>query len=330
MNSRFLIILGIFILIDLYFFQALSTLLKNAPTNRRNIVNTVYWSITGLTISLFLFHFFYSFRLWNDYVRIYLTAFLFCIMICKLIGSIILLADDSIRLLRWAGTYIFPKTAPDPFNPHAIGRMKFLSQMAVLLASIPFVSMMYGMVKSGYDIRLRKVKIKLSGLPAAFEGLKIIQISDIHCGTFTSAAHFENAIQIIQKEKPDVIFFTGDLVNDVATETEKFHDTFKKMSAPLGVYSILGNHDYGDYVQWETAEEKAKNLESLENIQKSYGWKLLRNEHSTLKIGKDEIAIIGVENWGKRGFVKYGNLKKAYSGAEKYPVKILLSHDPSH
>ena len=225
---------------------------------------------------------------------------------------------------------LFRSPNPENTHPHSISRLKFLSQAAFVLAAVPFVSLIYGMVKSGFDIRVKKIKLNLAKLPDSFNGLKIVQISDIHCGSFTTTNHFENAVSIINEQKPDVIFFTGDLVNDVATETENFLETFSKIQAPMGVYSTLGNHDYGDYVKWESSEEKAKNLNELKSKHKHFGWNLLLNEHVSLSKGEDKIALIGIENWGARGFTKYGDLKRAHAGTELYPVKLLLSHDPSH
>lgn len=330
MHNRFLIILGVMLLIDVYFFQSISTLLKNASPSRRTTVYYIYWGFTIYSISLLLVNFIYPFREWNQYIRIYFVAFSAGAIICKFVGSLFLLSDDLIRLFRWIFTYLAPSTAPDPTHPHSISRLKFISQVTVVMAAVPYLSLIYGMIKSGFDIRVKKEKLVLNNLPDSFNGLKIVQISDIHCGSFTNTHHFENAVKIINEQKADILFFTGDLVNDVATETDKFNEVFSKFSAPMGVYSILGNHDYADYVTWDSAEEKAKNLESLKSKHKQYGWRLLLNEHVALQKGEDKIALIGIENWGARGFAKYGDLKKAHAGTQNYPVKLLLSHDPSH
>ena len=248
--------------------------------------------------------------------------------------------DDIIRLFRWIGSYIFTSngSAPElvegqllPTNPHAISRLKFLNYIAVGMATLPFASFIYGMVKGAFDYKVHTVKVVLPNLPNEFNGLKIVQISDIHSGSFISTTHVEEAMKLVMKQDADIIFFTGDLVNNTATEAEPFIDILSKVKAPMGVFSILGNHDYGDYVSWESAEAKAKNLADLKKIHAQVGWKLMLNEHVVLKKGEAEIALLGIENWGGHlNFPKYGNLKKAYEGAEKYPVKLLLSHDPSH
>jgi predicted MPP superfamily phosphohydrolase len=330
MNPRFLIILVVMLAIDLYFYQSISTLLKNASLHKKNTVFYIYWGFTAFSFSLILINFLYPFRDWNQFIRIYVVAFVIGAFICKFFGSIFILADDLIRLFRWIASYIAPSTAPDPLHPHSISRLKFMSQLAVVMAGLPYLGLIYGMFKSGFDIRVKQVQLNITKLPDSFNGLKIVQISDIHCGSFTSTNHFENAVRIINEQKPDILFFTGDLVNDVATETEKFIETFSKFTAPMGVYSCLGNHDYGDYVKWESAEEKEKNLTDLKAKHKQFGWNLLLNEHVTVQKGEDKIAILGIENWGARGFTKYGDLDKAHAGTQDYPVKLLLSHDPSH
>ena len=216
-------------------------------------------------------------------------------------------------------------------NVHSISRLKFLNQIALGFSLFTFSGLIYGIIKGAFNYKVHSIKIVLPNLPSAFNGLKIIQISDIHSGSFVSSSPLEEVVKIIDKQNPDIIFFTGDLVNDRASETDLLIEVLSKIKAPLGVYSTLGNHDYGDYVTWESEIAKTKNLESLKNVHSKIGWKLLMNEHVTIKKNDAEIAIIGIENWGGNfNFPKYGDLKKAYAGAENYPVKLLLSHDPSH
>jgi predicted MPP superfamily phosphohydrolase len=216
-------------------------------------------------------------------------------------------------------------------NPHAISRLRFLNVIAVAMAAIPFSSFIYGMVKGAFDYKIHKVKVVLPNLPSDFNGLKIVQISDIHSGSFVSSTPLEAAVKMIQDQKADIIFFTGDLVNNESKEMIPFIEVLRKLTAPMGVYSTLGNHDYGDYVTWESQVAKEQNLKDLKDIHAQMGWKLMMNEHVSLKKGESEIALIGIENWGGNlNFPKYGDMKKAYAGTEKYPVKLLLSHDPSH
>jgi predicted MPP superfamily phosphohydrolase len=199
------------------------------------------------------------------------------------------------------------------------------------MSVLPFTSFIYGMVKGAFDYKVHRIKVVLPNLPSDFNGIKIVQISDIHLGSFVSTKPLEEAVNIILQQNADVIFFTGDLVNNESTETLQFIDVLSKIKAPMGVYSTLGNHDYGDYVTWETTAAKEKNLQDLKDVHAQLGWKLLMNEHIALKKGDSEIALLGIENWGGNlNFPKYGDMKKAHSETEKYPVKLLLSHDPSH
>jgi predicted MPP superfamily phosphohydrolase len=191
--------------------------------------------------------------------------------------------------------------------------------------------MIYGMVGTAYSYRVRKVKMKFPNLPSAFSGLRIVQISDLHTGSFMGTSHLERAVHLVLEQKPDVIFFTGDLVNDLHTEAIEFRETLRKLQAPLGTYSVLGNHDYGDYFQWKSSEAKHDNFEKLKELQSNLGWKLLLNEHHFIEKDGHRIGLIGVENWSLRlNFHKYGDMQKATHTMEPAPFNILLSHDPSH
>jgi predicted MPP superfamily phosphohydrolase len=191
--------------------------------------------------------------------------------------------------------------------------------------------MSYGILSGAHDYRVRRLKVALPNLPQAFDGIRIAQLSDIHSGSFFNKIAVQGGIDMLLAEKPDVIFFTGDLVNNTADEMKDYFDIFKQVKAPLGVYSVLGNHDYGDYVQWASPQAKQKNLQTLMQTHADMGWQLLMNENKILKQGSEQIAILGIENWGAKGhFPKHGKLAEAYRGTEEAPVKLLLSHDPSH
>ena len=333
-SVRILLIGLLLVLIDWYFYQAVSVLLKGASALKRNIVFYSYWGFTILSFLIFLTPVFFQTTDWPKFIRVYVAAFVVMIIISKIIGSLFIAVDDIIRLFRWLGSYFIKPEIPlvtTAKNPHAISRLKFLNYMALGMAALPFISFLYGMVKGAFNYQIHKIKVVLPNLPEAFNGLKIIQISDIHAGSFISNAPLEEAVKIILQQNADVIFFTGDLVNDRAREINPFMEVLSKVKAPMGVFSTLGNHDYGDYVIWGNAEIKEKNLQELKAAHAQLGWKLMMNEHVALKRGDAEIALIGIENWGGNlSFPKYGDMKSAYAGAEKYPVKLLLSHDPSH
>lgn len=331
LSIRVFIIGLLLLLVDWYFYQAIITVLKESSAFRKSASAYIYWGFTIFTFLLFLTPSFISLADWPKYIRIYLFALVIMVAVSKIIGSLFLATDDIIRLFRWIGSYFTTKTEIVVENAHRISRLKFLSQIALGMTALPLAGFIYGMVRGAFDYKVHPIKVTLPNLPSSFNGLKIIQISDIHSGSFVSTAHLEEAVKIIEREKPDLIFFTGDLVNDRASETDLYIEVLSKIKAPLGVFSTLGNHDYGDYVTWGSPEAKAENLNNLKNVHAQVGWKLLMNEHIPIKIGEDEIAIIGIENWGGSfHFPKYGDLKKAHSGTEKYPVKLLLSHDPSH
>ncbi|MEJ7767788.1 MAG: metallophosphoesterase, partial [Chitinophagaceae bacterium] len=193
-----------------------------------------------------------------------------------------------------------------------------------------FGSLVYGFSNT-YNYQVKRVKRSFENLPLGFRGTKIIHISDIHSGSFTDKQAVEKGVDKILKENPDLVLFTGDLVNDRASEMEGYVQVFNRIKAPLGVFSTLGNHDYGDYVKWDSVEAKMNNLTMLKEVHSALGWKLLMNEHTVLEKNGDRIALLGIENWSAKGrFPKYGKMEKAYPGAETLPFKILMSHDPSH
>ena len=330
-NVRFIIIGLLLLLIDWYFYQAITTVLRGASVYRKTIVAYIYWGFTVFSFLVFLTPNFFSMDTWPKYIRVYLLALVIMAIISKIIGSLFVLTDDIIRLFRWFGSLFITPVEPVAENISRITRLKFLNQIALGMTALPLVGFIYGMVKGAFDYKVHKIKVVLPNLPSSFNGLKIVQISDIHSGSFVSASPIEEAVKIINQQNADLIFFTGDLVNNRASETEPLLEALSKIKAPMGVFSTLGNHDYGDYVVWDSVEAKRKNLDELKNTHAKLGWKLLMNEYVPLQKGDDQIAVIGIENWGGNlNFPKYGNLKKAHTDTSHYPVKLLLSHDPSH
>jgi uncharacterized protein len=233
--------------------------------------------------------------------------------------------------MQWAaGKIFFRNTEGASEVSDGISRSLFLSWLGVGVGGSLFSSLIYGFGNK-YNYHIRRVPLVFENLPPAFRGLKIVQVSDIHSGSFTNKKAVEKGVQMILDLKPDLILFTGDLINDRATEMADYFDVFSRLKAPMGVFSTLGNHDYGDYVHWPSPEARLQNIEHLKKIETDMGWRLLMNEHVVLERGSDQIALIGIENWSaKKRFPKYGKMWEAYPGAEKYPFKILMSHDPSH
>lgn len=316
--------IGLLLAVDLYFFQLIKTVLIDSSDKLRWLIYGFYWSLSVITAVLLFAS--SDKNLFPTHVRYCIFSGLLVFLIPKLIGSLFLLGEDIYRLGN-----VIASVFGESNEQFMLDRRKFVSSAALITASIPFASMLYGMVRTGFNIRLRQTKIEFDDLPEAFDGLKIVQISDLHSGSFSNSNFFEEAVRKINDLKPDLIFFTGDLVNNEAIEAERFVPTFKKLQASLGVYSILGNHDYGDYGPWPSEAAKLDNFNRLKKIHSDSGWNLLTNDSQILKKGDSEVAIVGVENWGaSRHFPRKGDLDKAVNSTKNIPFKILLSHDPSH
>ncbi len=316
-----LVLLGI----DYYIFQAVKTVFGDKAN--RNTIYTLYWLFTTLTLlAVLAYNFLKPSILGNDIRRIIIVA-VFVIYIAKFFSFVFLLVYDLGRFLQW----IVGKVTDSPKLTQAgLSRSEFLMKVALMVSSVPLLGMTYGIFSGAHDYRVRKHTVKLPNLPPNFDGLRIVQISDVHAGSFFDKEAVKKGVQLLLDQKPDVVFFTGDLVNNMANEMEEYIEVFGKVTAPLGVFSTLGNHDYGDYVYWESKEAKVENLEKLKQIHAQMGWQLLMNENKLIERNGEKIAIIGVENWSaKPQFPKKGNLQQAYAGADA-PVKLLLSHDPTH
>ncbi len=323
---RFLILIGILIAIDLYAFQAFRAITQNWSTNTRNILTVIFWSIPALALVLTLVGSYTDFPQTNKATFVFLRTLVFIAYISKLLILPFLLIDDLRRLVM---------AAANSFGSKAqivdLSRSRFLSQFGILMGSLPFITLTYGIIRNPYRYKVYREKVKIQNLPQELNGLRIIQISDIHSGSFTFKEPVKDAIELINKENPDLVFFTGDMVNDRADEMDNFMDVFDKIRAKHGVFSVLGNHDYGDYTEWESPEAKRRNFEKLKNIHSQLGWQLLMNENQVIEINGQSVAIIGVENYSAHPrFVKHGDLPKAYQGSEHANLKLLLSHDPSH
>lgn len=338
-----LVLVVILLLLDVYIFQLIKTLTLSSTETTRKTIHFIYWGINFLTLGgIVVYNFFPADQIPYTF-RQFLMTWAFMLYISKIFGALFLILDDIIRLFTWGYYKINPSTISDVLatttqniqdledTTNKIPRSEFLMKAGVVAMATPLITMSWGIVSGAHDYTVRKKTIVLPNLPKAFDGIKMVQISDVHSGSFFNKKAVEGGIDLIMKQKPDVILFTGDLVNNMAKEMKDYQDIFSKLKAPMGVYSTLGNHDYGDYVQWESPAAKRKNLEDLKQTHGRMGWKLLMNEHHFLQTGNEKIALIGIENWGAKGnFARHGNLEKAYQGSQEAPVKILLSHDPSH
>ncbi len=245
----------------------------------------------------------------------------------KFFAGIFVFMDDIIRLGKYAYQGLFHNGVEKPAG--GISRSDFLAKSALVAGAIPAVTLGYGILSGAYDYRVRRRTIAMKNLPKAFDGLRVAQLSDIHSGSFYNKTAVKGGVEMMLAEKPDLFLFTGDLVNNDASEVKDYLNIFEKAKAPLGSFSVLGNHDYGDYKRWSSQSEKKQNLQNLIQSHKNMGWDILMNEHRYLEVDGERLAIIGVENWGMRGFVKHGDLRAATENLEA-DAKILLSHDPSH
>ncbi|WPP49911.1 metallophosphoesterase [Catalinimonas niigatensis] len=322
----------LFFLMDWYVFQAVRSVIDTMSGNWRKVIYGIYWLITIISIGGFLY---YNLGGKEDIGRDFRTiifSFIFVNYFSKLFGVIFLMIDDVGRAARWTWSQFAGSSSGLTSGKEGggISRSDFLVKSSLVATAIPALTMGYGIISGAHDYRIRRKTVNLKNLPASFDGLRIAQISDIHSGSFFNKTAVAGGIDMLMDEKPDIVFFTGDLVNDRADEVKDYQSLFSKLKAPLGVYSTLGNHDYGDYASWSSGEAKRKNLQNLIQTHKQMGWDLLMNEHRFLSQGSDKIAILGIENWGTGGFAQYGKLNQAYQGAKDAPVKLLLSHDPSH
>ena len=318
---RWVIFIIIFIIIDFYAFQAIKTLTKKS---------WIYYLHIAISI-IVAGNFIYQFTQASDGrvltpAKSYAFGFLLTLFALKLVVVPILFGEDVFRLFK--ATYDKLFSANDSF--YIPSRRKFISQIAMGLAAIPFTSLLYGMYKGKYNYKVLKYVLEFDDLPPAFDGYQITQISDIHSGSFDNAEKISYGVDLINQQESDVILFTGDLVNNKADEMDPWIDTFKQLKAKDGKFSILGNHDYGDYVDWDSAEAKAQNMEKLKDVHEQIGFDLLLNNNRKLEKNGEQIALIGVENWGAGGFKKAGDLPRAAAGISKSDFKILMSHDPSH
>jgi len=330
-SSTWWIIAAIMLLLNAYVFQALKTVTSSAGEKTRMVIHTCYWILSIVTlICLVSFPYIMSLQT-SRFFRNYIFAILVGLFLAQLIGAVFFLVDDFRRGGIWLISKLFPgRTIPLVTKTGGISRSVFLSWLGLGIGGGMFGTLLYGF-SNKYNYQIKRIKLSFPNLPLAFRGMKIVQISDIHSGSFQNKPAVQHGVDMIMKEKADLILFTGDLVNDRHDEMDNYIEVFNQLKAPMGVYSTLGNHDYGDYVSWPSDEAKRKNLEQLKQVHEKLGWRLLMNEHVALERDNQFIALLGIENWGaKARFPKYGKMSEAYPGSEKYPFKILMSHDPSH
>ena len=319
---RWIIFLFVYAALGFYTLQALKTATKYPWAQYLFVLIAVL--VAG--------NFIYQFTVGEEQGRVlsrpksYAFGFVLAVMAFQLITVLFLFSEDIFRLV--AGGYNRISGNSTAFSLPQ--RRRFLSLLGLGIAALPFGALLYGMYKGKYNFKVLRYTMEYDDLPDAFDGYQITQISDVHSGSFDNRKKIEYAIDLVNQQKSDVLLFTGDMVNNKTEEMLPWKTLFSTLEAKDGKFSVLGNHDYGDYIEWETPEAKRANLQALKDLQKEMGFDLLLNESRFLQKGNDRIALIGVENWGKGGFKKAGDLQKAKVGVSNDDFKILMSHDPSH
>lgn len=331
MNKLFFVAITsvLFLLIDLYIYQALKVVTGGFGPVWRRLIFGIFWFTTTLAISGLWFYNYANPDGLSNWLRRFILIGIFIIYFSKLFTLLFLMLDDIIRLFRWIGS-LFTTDKASGLMGKSIPRSEFLVKTAIVAGAIPLLAMGYGIISGAHDYRIRRHRIVLPNLPKAFDGIRLLQLSDIHTGSFFNKKAVNGGIEMAINEKPDVVFFTGDLVNNETEEVSDYFNIFNKVQAPLGVFSTLGNHDYGDYHRWSSPQAKKDNLASMHVVHKELGWDLLNNENRYIEVDGEKICVIGVENWGAGRFTKYGRLDEACEGIDDASVKLLLSHDPSH
>jgi len=319
----FTVVFSIYGAVEFYGWQGIKTAINPSGVAT---AKWIYWTLTTVLLIVFVSYRPFLYKILPKSLSAYFATFFVIFLLAKIIVLLFLLPEDVVRLARFGVS----KLSSAPPAVAGITRSQFLSRLAIVVAAVPAGSLVYGVIANAYNYTFRKVAIKFPNLPEAFHGYKIIQLSDIHSGSFNRTEPIIEAVNKINAMNADLILFTGDLVNNTSDEMEPYMHIFDKLRAKHGVISTTGNHDYGDYVQWDTPEEKVANFEKFKRIHKQLGWNLLMNENVILERDSQKIAILGIENWGKGHFTKYGKLAEAYKGTENIPFKLLMSHDPSH
>ncbi len=316
---RLAILLVIIVALEVYAFQALKTVSKNKIVRYSWVIVSVivYVNFTYVAIT-------YDRTLGQTPQFQMAMGLMLTVLLPKLVVLIAMFGEDVYRSVL----KLFSVISSNKTNSFT-GRRKFISQLALGIAAIPFAAFIYGIIQGKYNYKVLKYQLRFKDLPDAFDGFTITQISDIHSGSFTNREKIQYGVDLINKQKSDLMLFTGDIVNNKADEMDNWIDVFSQLKAKGGKYSILGNHDYGDYMDWKDPQDKIDNFQAVKAIHNKIGFDLLLDEHRYLEKDGQKIALVGVENWGK-GFNQAGDLEKASTNIYKNDFKILMSHDPSH
>lgn len=325
MNYWILVPLSIVVLIDIYAYQTIKLVFD--ISSKWHFVRYIFWAINIITYLTFFAYILLGRENVPAFVRLPLQGLGISWLAFKFTLVIFLIIGDVFRIFEWIIAQFFVSSTLN----NDVSRKLFLHKAALAIGGFWLGGMIYGMVRGAYNYTLRKINIKINNLHPDLKGLRIVQISDLHLGSFLNTKPMEKVVEIINDLKPDIIVFTGDMVNEQAKEAQNFISIFSTLKAKYGIYSILGNHDYGDYLEWNSQNEKNENFKNLLDTHKKMGWDLLLDEHRILECGDATLSMIGIQYWGKSlSFGKFGDLQKAIEGMPKTDATVLLSHDPSH
>ncbi|QJW92078.1 metallophosphoesterase [Spirosoma taeanense] len=341
----FFIVPILFLLIDWYVYQAVRTLVRSTSETTQRTIAIIYWGFTVVSIVSYVVMQLLPPDSLGRHTRTFIWASIAIPYFSKFFAVLIIFIDDLGRFFRWIVSLFYKPEVREAVEDtsrqtiptartvpqDAISRSDFLMKTAIVAGAVPLVGFTWGILSGAHDYRIRRVKLPLKNLPSGFNGMTIAQISDIHSGSFFNKTAVRGGVDLLLKQKPDLVFFTGDLVNSHAEEVNSYIDIFNKVKAPLGVYSTLGNHDYGKYVRWSSAQAERQNVLNVIAAHRQMGWNIMLDEHKILDQNGDKIALIGVQNLGfGPAALRAGDLAKAYRGTEDHPIKLLLSHDPTH
>lgn len=334
MSLFFLFIIVFLLILDSYAFRGIRILTVSLSQGWRILLHILYWMVP-LLIALLIIYISLNARNFMTTGKFKVLYFLIGVFVLfylpKIVFIVFQLGTDIIRGFGWVISRFSSSGSKVAETAAVMSRSEFLTRVGIIVAVIPFISVIHGITRGRFNYKIKNIKLSFKNLPSAFEGFRVLQISDWHIGSFLfQKDKVEKAVELINSQNADIILFTGDIVNNVADELKEFIPIVKKLHAPQGVYSILGNHDYGEYVSWDNDEAHKKNMQMLFNYQKQAGLKLLRNDSVIIEKNNEMIGIAGVENWGLPPFPQYGDLKKSLEKVKDVPFTILMSHDPSH
>ena len=318
------VVVLVYFLIEYYVFQVVQLLTVKSTSLITRWVWSSYWLWVVLMITGFALYTQLDAKMYAG-LRVFISALFFINLIGKLFASLVLLGDDVRRLVSYLSQFVISNE-----DPQIAGRTAFIGKVALLTGVLPMMGLSFGILSGAHDYRVRRRDVYSPHLPKAFDGIRLVQISDIHTGSFFNKTAVRGGVDLINQERGDMILFTGDFVNNQSDEAKPYLDLFAKVKAPLGVHAVMGNHDYGDYHRWDSMIEKQQNIKDLHQMHKYMGWNIMLNENKIITADGESIALLGLENWGAGRFSKYGDMSKTYEGTQEISYKILMSHDPSH